>query len=367
MSVGMDLLKTAFPEPLDLMNRVSDGDGSLEMLESAHKIIKFPPTFADSDFEDIVDEPDDVDKSARSQSGKRPEPKLISKPAPHVLAWYQPYHSYGPKQWGIYFRVEAMQGYCEDLYKSAKVFRSGIKRTDVYNTVWRQVLRHEFEHCIQELVVAESICEGTLKASDLYQIPRIREITEALATHYELTDFVTDTRIAGRSTSGWTTFIASRASMPQGYEDWDKLDLDNEDRLYAESHQHPRPESAALDLRIRSNGKHKSKFITVPIYLVEGRHSINPPYGALARMYSLDCDKAYRALKKEKIRKQLHPGLTMNSGSKHDLKFTVEGKASRPIPLDCHAQDNLHRNFIHQLADLCDIPFEQVFKVIRTA
>jgi len=63
----------------------------------------------------------------------------------------------------------------------------------------------------------------------------------------------------------------------------------------------------------------------------------------------------------------LHPGPTMNSGSKRDLKFTVEGEASRPIPLDCHAQDNLHRNFIHKLADLCDIPVEQVLKVIRTA
>lgn len=367
MSAGMDLLKTAFPERLDLLNRASDGDGSLEMLESAHKVSKFPPTFTQSDFEDLVDESIDLEESSRSESGNRPEPVLTAKPEPHVLAWYQPYHSYGPKQWGIYFRVEAMQGYCENLYKAARVFRSSIPRADVYNTVWRQVLRHEFEHCIQELVIAESICEGALNSTDLYRIPRIREITEALATHYELTDFVTDTKIAVRSSAGWTTFIASRASMPQGYEDWDKLDLDNEDRIYAESHQHPRPESAALDLRNKSNGKHKSKFISVPIYLVEGLNSTNPPYGVLARMYSLDCDKAFRALKKEKIRKQLHPGLTIKAGSKHDLKFTVEGKASRPIPLDCHAQDNLHRNFIHQLADLCDIPFEQVFKVIRTA
>jgi hypothetical protein len=363
----MDLLRTAFPEPLDLMNSVLDGDGALEVHESAHRITKFPPTFKDTDFEGIFDEPLDSDQSARSESGKRPEPKQLSKPVPHILAWYQPYHSYGPKRWGIYFRVEAMQNYCEDIYKSAKVFRSGITRSDVYNTVWRQVLRHEFEHCIQELVIAESICEGSLTASNLYRIPRSRLITEALATHFELTDFVTDEKIVGRSSSAWTTFTASRASMPQGYGDWDKLDIDNEDHHYAGRYQHPRPETASLDLRIRSNGKHKSKFISVPIYLVEGPSSFNPPYGVLARMYSLDCDKAFRALKKEKVRKQLHPGLTMNSGSKHDLKFTVEGKASRPIPLDCHAEDNLHRNFIHQLADLCDIPFEQVFKVIRTA
>ena len=143
-----------------------------------------------------------------------------------LLAWYQPYSDYGPNDWGIYFDEEKMNGYARDLYRVAKAVRSDISPKLVHSLVWDEVLRHEIEHCVQELTASSlSLLFTPIHKSSLEIYRQDPSSFEALATHFQHTHAAYRTKRDAPGEMNFAKTASAGATKPAGYNNWNRIDV----------------------------------------------------------------------------------------------------------------------------------------------
>jgi len=162
-----------------------------------------------------------------------------------------------------------MCNYVGDLYLTVKRVRSDITLQQIWNLAWAEVGRHELEHCAQELVLATlAILSGRkLKSFDAETLNH-KQVTEALATHFEHTD----TRYKGGAGDlgcrTYARFVSASKPKPSGYEDWNKLDiLKAEEALCHSIGVFYYPEYP-MKIRKLLHARAKNNFIQIPQYSV---------------------------------------------------------------------------------------------------
>ena len=144
-----------------------------------------------------------------------------------VLAWYQPYSNFGEVAWGIYFDTAKMNQHALLVYRVAKAVRPDIRPSTVVRAVWDEVMRHEREHAVQELTLAVLVQMGLHPAMDSNSVYFAASDTfEALAAHYQQTDAVYRKPTSNTIDRNYVRHITSSIKKPLGYEDWDRINLD---------------------------------------------------------------------------------------------------------------------------------------------
>jgi len=343
---------------------VGDLDSGVKGTEREHKVSKIPE-FEEPDFEGY--EPSFDQREGRPSRPKdRREPASYPVRSVHNIAWYQPYRAYGARSWGIYFRTPAMLAYCSDVFNVATYNRSDISKADVYNFVWRQVLRHELEHAAHEITIAKAIVDGHIQETDLYSL-NLRNINfEGLATHFEFSDYLTSGGTAKIESHGWINIASSSIPVPAPYDQWDGMDVARSERDFNDLLRFNQTENAVQMIRQSIAGKARSKFISIPIFMVDDS-STDPPGGNIwARINAIDCNKVSRALAKDKVRARIHNELEVRIGGNHPQIFSVSGTAMT-VPLACHAQAIIHPNFFKQLSDLTGRAKADIQRILRDA
>lgn len=144
-----------------------------------------------------------------------------------LLAWYQPFSNFGDEEWGIYFDIAKINEHALKIYQVAKSVRPQINPSTVVRIVWDEVMRHEREHVVQELILAVLVQLGIHPPMDLNAVYSASNgAFEALATHYEHVDAVYRQQNRDVIDSNFVRHITSRIQKPSGYSDWDDSDLD---------------------------------------------------------------------------------------------------------------------------------------------
>lgn len=255
-----------------------------------------------------------------------------------------------------------MTEYCERVTKLVQADRSDIARHQIYNAVWQQVARHEVEHAVHELALAQAVIEG---GANPYHFPLPTDPTlnlEALATNFEFYDYL-QAQDAGSYGHGFTASKASQMPLPAGYADWQITDVEAEEAKLAKRIGGTSPDSFTK-FRNTIQSKAKSRFLRIPLRLVE---EVDNPVGSSAvwaRAYGFDCKKVQKALSKEKVLAKLHPELVARKGSSHELVLNMGSKPGT-VPVSCHGFDLVHNDLLRQIAELTNRSKSDVQSVLR--
>ena len=242
---GMELLKEAFPEP---------GSQEPRETESRNGVRPFDDDFWNGPISDEDAEVSDwVDREVREKGIE-------------ALAWYNPYRFYGEKYWGIYFDEQKMNAYAAGIYRQVKKIRPSATYSEVRRIVWKAVERHEYEHCVQELVLASGIIHGALVPPDLSCSPIASEL-EAIATHQEILDpSVRD--VSDKQLLNLTMFIMGQSPMPSGYADWNRVDIENLENKFINLVDRYLPKKLLKTLRSKLLSTRGAVWLEVPKWLV---------------------------------------------------------------------------------------------------
>ena len=242
---GIELLQEAFPEPGSKEPHVPEGYNGVRPF--------------DDDFWDHPISDEDVETSDWVDSE-------VAEKGLHVLAWYNPYRFFGDKNWGIYFDEHKMNAYASGIYRQVKKIRPSATYSEVRRIVWRAVERHEYEHCVQELVLATARSQFALIPSDLDFTPFSSDL-EAIATHQE----ILDPRVRGVSEKqllNLTMFILGQSPMPAGYADWNRVDIENLESKFINAVDHYLPKKLLKTLRSKLLSNRGPMWLDVPKRLV---------------------------------------------------------------------------------------------------
>jgi hypothetical protein len=112
-----------------------------------------------------------------------------------------------------------------------------------------------------------------------------------------------------------------------------------------------------------------SAYITVPIFIVKSARSNwkKIPVALDFRISGINCKKVFRALQSEKLRLRLHPELDIRPAGNHPQVLTRPNSKGTSIPMVCHKNDPIHRDFFKQLAGLVEKDKLQVVEIIKSA
>jgi len=185
-----------------------------------------------------------------------------------ILAWYQSYSDYGPNAWGIYFDTAKMNSYALKIHAFAKRIRPNIKPQLVQQVVWDEVMRHEIEHCVQELtgaLLATLPLHKKKTALEIYH--RDPRAFEALATHFQHTHAKYRPKGSAVSDFEFIKHITAWAPKPDGYKDWNRIDVAQaENAVYANGLSFD-VTKIADHIRRQLQKPFSSNFLRIPIWL----------------------------------------------------------------------------------------------------
>lgn len=276
----------------------------------------------------------------------------------HRLAWYLPRRR-GP-QWGIYFNLSRMMAYVDRIDQDTQRIRS-VPKHEVANEVWAQVLRHEIEHCVQELVIAKAMT-GPNPPYDLQNSIRNASTSnkEALATFQELTDFISP--IPDRSNSRLITYIASRLGRPAGYDLWDKIDVDYEERMYAHYFGFfPSVDNPCQDFRNLIDGRASSPYISIPIYVIATNFD---KFGYWAAVCGVTEKRFAKKIMNPRFARRIDGDLSVNIGTGFDVVVSSPGN-SETLVLNTQSNDLLSAEKFSRLANICGIHPQMLSDITR--
>jgi hypothetical protein len=242
---GIGLLKEAFPEPESREPRIPEGSNGIR------------PIYDEYWNRPISDE--DVETSEWVESE-------VAAEGIDVLAWYSPYRYYGEINWGISFDEQKMNAYASGIYRQVKKVRPSATYSEVRRIVWETVERHEYEHCVQELVLATAISQDSLVSPDFDFSPFASDL-EAIATHQE----ILDPRVKGVSEKqllNLTMFILGQSPMPPGYSDWNRVDMEALETKFINSVDRYLPKKLLRTLRSKLLNNRGPVWLDVPKWLV---------------------------------------------------------------------------------------------------
>jgi hypothetical protein len=243
---GMDLLKVAFPEPGSRVPRIPEGSNGVRPFDDEYWCI--PVSDEEVEPSEWIDE-------------------KVSEEGIDLLAWYNPHRYYGDTNWGIYFDERKMNAYASGIYRQVKKIRPSAKYSEVRRIVWKAVERHEYEHCVQEIVLAKSIAQfGSLMQPNLDFAPFANDL-EAIATH----QMILDPRVKGVSDKrilNLTMFILGQTPMPRGYSDWNRVDIEALERNFTDYVDRYLPKNLLNNLRGKLLSNRGPIWLDVPKRLV---------------------------------------------------------------------------------------------------
>jgi hypothetical protein len=328
----------------------SDESEYINFDDRAMKIPKLP-TFTDDSFSPLEHE-------RRADQDRDTGEMFNDAPNIHWLAWYLPRRR-GP-QWGIYFDLSRMMDYVDRIHRDIQRIRP-VPKHEVANEVWAQVLRHEIEHCVQELVIAKA-ATGPNPPYDLQNSIRnaATPMKEALATFQELTDFVSP--ISNRSNSRLITYIASKLGRPAFYELWDKVDIDYEERMYAHHFGfHPSNDNPCADFRNLIDGRAVSPYISIPIYVIATNFK---KFGYWAAVCGVTEKRFAKKILNSRFAQRIDPALSVSIGTGFDIIVSMPGH-SDTLVLNTQSNELLSGEKFSKLADICRIDPEMLAYITR--
>jgi hypothetical protein len=268
-----------------------------------------------------------------------------------AIAWYLPYRFYGDKAWGIYFDSFAMTRLSIEIGTLARRIDAAITNTQSRKVLYAEVMRHEIEHAIQELLLAKSLSAGTIdvpraKAAEFSQN---RSYRETIASHFEHLDTLQGIRGISQREINILRHVIETLGEPPVYEDWRSksivdLDIRYEQDLGVVSHN----QELSNEVRELVGGKRKSKYLDIPTYSWKGNGLAIPLNGIDLRAQSLDCKKLQRFMVKDGLARYFNGELVAVQAPDHSLK--IRNTNLRPIKFDCHDWDEVPERVIGQLA-----------------
>lgn len=276
----------------------------------------------------------------------------------HTLAWYVPRHR--GMQWGIYFSLPRMMEYVDFVHKAVERIRP-IATSEVANVVWAQVLRHEIEHCVHELVIAKA-ATGANPPHDLQNaiMNASRTETEALATHQEITDFVSP--IPSRSSAGLITHVVALLSKPGPYDLWDKIDINYEERMYAHNFGfYPSIDNPCEDLRKLIDGRASGPYLTIPIYIIASERD---NFGHWAAAFGITEKRFAKKILNPRAASDIDPRLSVDVGSGFEIVIS-HSSSSETLRLDLRSDTLLSGEKFAKLADMCGMSTEKLAHMTR--
>ena len=264
----------------------------------------------------------------------------------HTLAWYVPRRM--GMQWGVYFDLTRMMAYSKRVHEAVARLRF-VELSEVTNQVWSQVLRHELEHCVQELVIAKSISRNPSTSELQMGLRRSAQtLTEAIATHYEFTDFAH--RSVNGADSNLTNFVSTQIPLSGDYDMWNKINIDNEEMLYENAFGFfPSIERPSIEFRKLMGGKASSPYITVPTYVVvNARNEIG--------IWIASCGITERKFASKILNRKFANDLSFDLVIQRSTGFGVDIQHNyRPgnVSLDSKSDQLLSVKKFAEIADLC--------------
>jgi len=269
----------------------------------------------------------------------------------HAIAWYLPYRIFGEKRWGIYFDTFAMNRLSFEIGTIARQLDHSISNTSARKVLYAEVMRHELEHAVQELLIAKalknkSITRASVKSANFSKKGSYREV---IASHFEHFDKLEGLRGEDGRHVEILRFVMKNHHKPGVYNRWRSESIESLDSTYE------------IDLGILANigeassterklfgGKRSSKYIDIPTYSWLGNGLRLPLTGVDLRAQSIPCKKLERFMIKDGLAKYFQGELRAIPASDHSLK--IVNHSLRPIKFDCHDWDIVPDRVISQLS-----------------
>lgn len=336
---GNELLQEVFLEP-DLEFRDSEEPIPFDPREPVGSLKNFGPS-------EVKPFPPSIDNDNAS-------PVVLGEVAEkgiHAIAWYLPYRIFGANKWGIYFDTFAMNRLSMELGTIAREIDPSISNTSARKVLYAEVMRHELEHAVQELLLAKailnkSITRASVKSANFSKRGSYRE---AIASHFEHFDKLEGLRGVDPRHVEILRHVLKNQNKPGVYNHWKTNSIESLDSTYE------------IDLGIVSNigeasaserelfrGKRKSKYIDIPTYSWLGNGLRLPLTGVDLRAQSIPCKKLERFMIKDGLAKYFQGELRAIPASDHSLK--IVNHSLRPIKYDCHDWDVVPDRVIAQLS-----------------
>ena len=268
-----------------------------------------------------------------------------------TIAWYLPYRFYGDKAWGIYFDSFAMTRLSIEIATLARRIDPAITNTQSRKLLYAEVMRHEIEHAIQELLLAKSLNEGTIdvpraKAADFSQK---RSYRETIASHFEHLDNLHGIRGISQREINILRHVIETLGEPPVYADWRYKSIADLDMRYERELGVVSPnQELSNEVRELVGGKRNSKYLDIPAYSWKGNGLSLPLTGIDLRAQSLDCKKLKRFMVRDGLAKFFDGELVAVPAPDHSLK--ILNRNIRPIKFDCHDWDTVPDRVIGQIA-----------------
>lgn len=186
-----------------------------------------------------------------------------------LLAWYQPYSDYGPSAWGIYFDEQKMNSYARSIFAAIKRVRSRISPQTVHRLVWDEVMRHEREHCVQELTAAAlSTFFTPIDKSSLEIYSQKADDFEALATHFQHTDTAYRSQRGAPGEFNFAKTLTAATTKPAGYKEWNRIDVPRTDASIYEGNKFADVHKIANQFRRQIKKPVSNPYLVIPVYKV---------------------------------------------------------------------------------------------------
>jgi len=269
----------------------------------------------------------------------------------HAIAWYLPYRFYGAKAWGIYFDSYAMTRLSIETGTIARQIDPTITNTQARKVLYAEVMRHELEHAIQEVLLAKSLKAGTIDVPKavVAKFSKKGSYRETIAAHFEHLDPLQSVRGIDLRRQNVLRYVIERIGQPPVYCEWKHKSIADLDGYYETELGVTSPrQELSNEVRSLVGGKPRSKYIDIPVYGWKGG-KLFPLSGIDLRAQSLDCRKLERFLVKDGLARYFNGELQAISAPDHPLKI-VNG-TSRPIKFGCHDWDTVPDRVVGQLAE----------------
>jgi hypothetical protein len=272
---------------------------------------------------------------------------------------------YGESKWGICFDTFALNRLSFEVATSARQIDSSITNTEARRVIYAAVLRHELEHAIQELVIAEAVVAGVIGVTELWnqEFSNTGSYRETIASHFEHLDVLKNVTKVPPRKQNVIRRVLQRLPAPMVYRDWEFVAVDQLDEKFEKQLRlQTNTESVSSQVRTRVNGNYRSRYLEVPLYSWLGNGLALEISGLDLRAMSLDCKKVLRFLKKDGLAVELELGLFAEKSSDHDLKLLGAG---RPIKFACHDWDQVPEKVLSEIASAAQISKSELVEKLR--
>jgi hypothetical protein len=350
---GNELLQKVFEEH-KFENRGWIEDIPFHPLEPVYGKSKFGP-------KDVGKFPEHLD-----QENVTPEvAEVIRESSIDAIAWYLPYRFYGEQAWGIYFDSFAMTRLSIEIATIARQIDPSITNTQARKVLYAEVMRHEIEHAIQELLLAKSLQSGTIDVAKAHaaDFSKKRSYRETIASHFEHMDTLQSVRGVDQRSQNIIRHVIEAIGEPPVYREWRQESIASLDSRYETELGVTLPkQELSNEVRALVGGKRSSKYIDIPAYSWKGGTSF-PLTGLDLRAQSLDCKKLKRFIVKDGLARYFNGELHAVHAPDHSLKILND--YSRPIKFDCHDWDSVPDHVVGQIAAAIGIEKRQFVDRVR--